>query len=169
MLYNEESVLWQTWKRRIFVFSFLVLVLCITMFPIWQKIGMQPLLLLIIVYQWSLYRSDLISIEQLVLISLILDGIYAYPLGFSAVRLLGIYTLLLTQKRILSHQRFPWVWAGFAVFVGADALIYGILLSCVKGEWVGLLPLIPGAILTITLYPPVVWGLNRFVIKRLVS
>jgi rod shape-determining protein MreD len=167
MIYNEESVLWQTWKRRLFVFSFLILVLCLTVLPIWEKIGMQPMLLLIIVYHWSVYRPDLLPFEQLVLLSLILDGVYAYPLGFSALRLLGLYTLLMTQKRILSYQRFHWVWAGFAVFVMVDAMIYGILLSCVKQEWTGILPLLPGSLLTIALYPPIVWVLNRFMVKHL--
>jgi rod shape-determining protein MreD len=167
MIYNEESVLWQTCKRRLFVFSFLILVLCLTVLPIWEKIGMQPMLLLIIVYHWSVYRPDLLPFEQLVLLSLILDGVYAYPLGFSALRLLGLYTLLMTQKRILSYQRFHWVWAGFAVFVMVDAMIYGILLSCVKQEWTGILPLLPGSLLTIALYPPIVWVLNRFMVKHL--
>jgi len=93
MMYSEESLLWQIWKRRFLVFSFLILLLCLTVLPIWQKIGIQPTLLLIILYHWSIYRSDLLSIEQLVLISLILDGTYAYPLGFSALRLLIAYTL----------------------------------------------------------------------------
>lgn len=169
MMYNEESFLWQTWKRRIFVSLFLVFVLCISLFPIWQKLGMQPTLILIIIYHWTIYRSDLISIEQLVLLSLLLDGVYAFPLGFSALRLLGIYTLLLTQKRILSHQRFHWVWVGFSLFVMVDAIFYGILLSFVKQEWVGIFPLLPGSSLTIILYPSMVWALNRFVVKRLVS
>lgn len=167
MMLSEESVVWQTWKRRFIVFSFLIAVLCLTVLPIWQKIGIQPTLLLIILYHWSLYRADLLPVEQLVLISLILDGIYAYPLGFSALRLLIVYSLLMTQKRILSHQRFHWVWGGFSIFVIIDAHIYAILLSCVKHEWTGILPLIPGVMLTVGLYPLAVWGLNRFVMKRL--
>jgi cell shape-determining protein MreD len=137
------------------------------MLPLWQKIGVQPTLLLIILYHWTLYRSDLLPVEQLVLISLIQDGVYAYPLGFSALRLLIGYALLMTQKRILSHQRFLWVWGGFGVFVILDALIYATLLSCVKHEWTGVFPLIPGIMMTMGLYPPMVWAMNRFVMKRL--
>ena len=167
MMYGEESLVWQTWKRRFLVFSFLILLVCLTILPIWQKIGIQPTLLLIILYHWSIYRSDLLPIEQLVLISLILDGIHAYPLGFSALRLLTAYTVIMTQKRILFHQRFHWIWGGFAIFVICDAFIYAILLSFVKDTWAGILPLIPGMMLTIGLYPPTVWVINRFVMKRL--
>lgn len=167
MIHSENSVLWQTWKHRFIVFFFLITVMCVSILPIWQKIGIQPTLLLIIIYHWSLYRSDLLPIEQLVLISLILDGIYAYPLGFSALRLLIPYSLLMTQKRIISQQRFHWVWGGFGVFVIIDAFIYAILLSCVKDEWTGILPLIPGMLLTLGLYPLAVWGINRFVMKKL--
>jgi rod shape-determining protein MreD len=166
MIFNEESLLWQTWRRRFLVFCFLLSVLCLTILPIWQKIGIYPTPLLIILYYWSFYRSDLLPVEQLVLISLILDGIYAYPLGFSALRLLIAYMLVMTQKRILYHQRFHWIWAGFGLLVVVDAFIYAILISFVKHEWTGILPLIPGILLTIGLYPPTVWAINRFVMKR---
>lgn len=167
MMYQDESALWQTWKRRLIVFSLLLAILCITILPIWQKMGIQPTLLLIIIYHWSIYRSDLLPVEQLVLISLILDGIYAYPLGFSALRLLIEFSILMTQKRILCHQRFHWVWGGFCIFVLIDSLIFTILLSCVKHEWTGIIPLIPGMILTAGLYPMMILGLNRFVKKQL--
>jgi len=167
MVYREGSVLWQTWKRRFIGFSLLFIMLCATVLPVWQNIGIQPTLFLIILYHWSIYRQDLLPAEQLVLMSLILDGVYAYPLGFSAIRLLIGYSLLMTQRRIICHQRFHWVWSGFGIFVAMDTLLFAILLSCVKHEWIGILSLIPGMMLTIGLYPLVVWGLNRFVMKRL--
>lgn len=167
MMHNEESMLWRIWKVRLLAFVFLVTVVCLTILPLWQKIGIQPTLFLIILYHWTLYRSDLMPVEQLILISLIQDGIYAYPLGFSALRLLMDYTLLMTQRRILSHQRFLWVWGGFGTFVLVDALIYATLLSCVKHEWVGILPLMPGLAMTIGLYPLTIWVMNRYVMRRL--
>jgi cell shape-determining protein MreD len=167
MMYDEESTLWRIWKVRLITFTFLITIVCLTVMPLWQKIGIQPILFLIILYHWTLYRSDLMPIEQLVLISLIQDGIYAYPLGFSALRLLIGYTLLTTQRRILSHQRFLWVWGGFGIFTLIDGLIYAALLSCVKHEWVGILPLTPGFAMTVGLYPLTIWIMNRYVIKRL--
>src|SRR5476649_2839536 len=98
MMHNEESMLWRVWKVRLLAFAFLLTVVCMTVLPLWQKIGIQPTLFLIILYHWTLYRSDLMPIEQLVLISLLQDGMYAYPLGFSALRILIDYALLLTQK-----------------------------------------------------------------------
>lgn len=167
MIYGEESKTWQTWKRRFLVFSYLVIALCITILPIWQKVGAQPTLLLIILYYWTLYRPDLLHIEQLVLISLIQDGLFAYPLGFSALRLLINYALLLTQKRILCQQRFLWIWGGFGIFAIIDSLIFAILLSAAKHEWVGVLPFMPGLLMTISIYPLAIWLINRFMMKHL--
>lgn len=168
MIYGEKLLLWHTWKRRLLSFIFLIVAVCLTILPLWQKIGIQPTLWLIILYHWSIYRSDLLSIDQLVLVSLIQDGIYAYPLGFSALRLLMCYALLITQKRILSHQRFPWVWGGFGIFALLDGLIYTTLFSCIKHEWAGLLPLVPGMLMTLALYPLAVWGINQVIMKRMV-
>lgn len=167
MMYTEESVFWRTWKVRLLTFAILTLAVCLTALPLWQKAGVQPILFLIILYRWSLYRPDLIPVEQLILISLIQDGIHAYPLGFSALRLLIDYTLLATQRRILSQQRFLWVWGGFGIFAFIDACVYVALLSCVKYEWVGILPRIPGLVITISLYPLTTWMINRYVMKRL--
>ena len=167
MMYSEETMAWQTWKRRFLVFLFLISIIFLTILPMWNKIGVQPTLLLIIFYHWSIYRSDLLPLEQLVLLSLILDGLYAYPLGFSALRLLIDYTILITQRRILGHQRFHWVWVGFAVFVMVDAIVFGVLLSIVRHEWLSIFSLIPSMIFTICLYPLIVWFMNRFIMKRL--
>ncbi|MCE3230174.1 MAG: hypothetical protein K0R76_369 [Alphaproteobacteria bacterium] len=167
MIYDEELLPWNIWRRRFLVFIFLTGIVCLTLLPLWQNIGIQPTLFLIILYHWSLYRPDLLTVEQLVLISLIQDGLYAYPLGFSALRLLISYALLATQKRILNHQGFLWVWGGFSIFVLVDALIYAMLLSCVKSEWTGIFPLIPGMLMTTGIYPLAVWAMNRFVMKRL--
>jgi hypothetical protein len=164
-MYGEELWPWKTWMRRFIAFLFLLAAVCLTVLPLWQNMGVQPALFLIILYHWSVYRSDLLSVEQLVLISLIQDGVYAYPLGFSALRILICYALLITQKRILSHQRFLWVWGGFSVFALFDILVYAILLSCVKHEWTGFLPLMPGMLMTIGLYPLVVRMMNRFMVK----
>ena len=164
-MYGEELWSWQTWKRRFLAFLFLLLAVCLSMLPLWQNIGVQPALFLIALYHWSVYRSDLLSVEQLVLISLIQDGIYAYPLGFSALRILICYALLMTQKRILSHQRFLWAWGGFSLFALLDILVYAILLSCVKREWTGFLPLMPAMLMTIGLYPLVVRMMNRFMMR----
>jgi len=167
MVYREKLLPWNAWKRRLLVFVSLVSAVCITILPLWQKIGVQPTLLLILLYHCSVYRPDLLSIDQLVLVSLIEDGIYAYPLGFSALRLLICYALLMTQTRILSHQRFLWVWGGFGIFALLDALIYATLLSFTKHEWADMLPLIPGILMTISLYPPVIWITNLFILKRM--
>jgi hypothetical protein len=133
----------------------------------WQWIGVQPALLLIILYHWTLYRPGLLSVEQLVLLSLIQDGIYAYPLGFSALRLLTDYALLAASKRMLGRQGFIWVWGGFALFAMIDGVIFTSLLLCVQAQCMSMLPLIPGTIMTVSLYPLMVAFINRFVVKRL--
>jgi len=167
MAYEEESLVWRTWKRRLLTFLVLLAALCLTLLPLWQTIGLQPMVLLIVVYYWTIHRPDLLTAEQLVLISLLQDGLYAYPLGFSALRLLVGYALLITQRRTLNHQRFLWIWGGFSVFCLVDALVYTILLSCVKQEWVGILPLLPGILITSSLYPLSVFTINYLVKKQL--
>ncbi|MBM3468089.1 MAG: hypothetical protein FJX71_01500 [Alphaproteobacteria bacterium] len=167
MIDGDHSTSKKVWKHRLLIFIFLVSVVCLNILPVWQSLGVQPVLLLIVLYHCALYRPDLLSVEQLVLISLILDGIYAYPLGFSAVRLLTEYTLLLTQRKILGHQNFLWVWGGFCLFALIDGLLYSILISCVKSQWTGIFPIIPSILLTIGLYPLLTWALNRIIMRRL--
>jgi rod shape-determining protein MreD len=164
---KDSSVGWQLWKQHFLVFLFLLFVLYVTLLPMWQWVGIQPVLLLIILYHWTLYRPDLLSLEQLVLLSLIQDGIYAYPLGFSALRLLIDYALLAASRRMLGRQGFMWVWGGFVLFVMIDTVIFTSLLSCVQAQWRSILPLIPGMFMTISLYPLMVAFMNRFVVKRL--
>jgi cell shape-determining protein MreD len=168
MTFEKDSlVVWQFWKRRFLAFLFLLFVLYVTLLPVWHWIGIQPVLLLIILYHWTLYHPNLLSLEQLVLLSLIQDGIYAYPLGFSALRLLVDYALLTAFKRILGRQGFTWIWGGFALFVLIDAVIFTGLLSCVQARWAPMMSLIPGMIMTGSLYPLMIAFMNRFVMKRL--
>ncbi len=62
-IYSEDLLLWRAWKRRLSVFIFLTGVVCLTMLPLWQQIGIQPTLLLIMIYYWSLFRPDLLPVE----------------------------------------------------------------------------------------------------------
>lgn len=164
-MHQEEGFLWRSCKHQCLVFVFFISFIVLTILPLWHQVGAQPVLWLIILYHWGLYRQDLLRIEQLILISLIQDGLYAYPLGFSALRLLIDYALLTTQGRIISQQTFLWVWGGFGLFVFLDSFIYTGLLSCVKSQWIGTWSLIPGLIMTIGFYPLIVLGINRLMMK----
>ena len=161
MIFEEDHFFWRAWRQRLLVFTLLLAILGLSIIPFWEKIGIYPCLILIALYYWTLYRPHLVPVEQLVLLSLVQDGIYAYPLGFSALRLLTDYTLLTTQKRILKSQRFLWTWGGFGIFALADGLVYLGLMSCIKKQWVDFMPVVPGIIMTVALFPLGVALANR--------
>ena len=87
-----------------------------------------PLMPLIAVYHWGLYRPDLMTPPAVFLVGLLQDLLSGAPVGLHALVMLTVYGVLVTQRRYFFGKAFAIVWLGFAV-VGAGALIQAWVLG----------------------------------------
>ena len=120
-----------------------------------------PMLTLMGVFYWAIYRPDLMPAWAAFGIGLIYDLVGGMPLGINALVLLLVQGAASSQRRFFLGNTFLVAWSGFAV-IGAAAFMLAWLLVMLLVSGVGQ----PKAVvfellLTIAFYPVVSWTLAR--------
>jgi len=77
--------------------------------------ALTPALTLMAVYQWTIYRPDLLPPWGLFVIGLCEDLLSGAPVGLGALVLLVARTAVFRARRQFINRTFPFIWAGFAL------------------------------------------------------
>ncbi len=129
-----------------------------------------PLLPLMAVYHWAVYRSELLPAFAVFLIGMLQDIFSGSPIGVNTLVFLLVYGVVLWQHRFLYGKSFAVIWLGFGIVsAGAFILIWALI-----SLW-NLSVLEPRAIafqylLTVGVFPALAWIFMRwqqFIIRQL--
>lgn len=120
-----------------------------------------PVLPMMAVYYWAIYRPDLLPPSAAFALGLLHDIISGLPLGVSALVLLVIQGGTASQRRFFLGNAFAVAWWGFAlVALGAMALSW--LLVCVLfAKLIEPKAVMFEYLITLSVYPVVSWLLAR--------
>lgn len=158
---------WQrldTVARNLTPFGLAFLLILISTAPthIPELARITPMLGLIAVYHWSIYRPDLMPAWAMFGLGLFHDLIGGGPLGANALLLLLCQGTVVSQHRFFVGKSFIVIWLGFALLAaGAAALAWTLLAGYHVRlvEWRGFLY---QYLLTLAFYPPLAWGFIRW-------
>ena len=120
-----------------------------------------PLLGLIAVYYWSIYRPQLIPAPFVFAVGLVHDLLSGGPLGLMALVLVALHIFCVSQRRVLIGRSFGVGWFGFMLVAPGAALLEWIVASIYFMHPMDPVPLLVQLVLTIVLYPPLNWLFNR--------
>ena len=120
-----------------------------------------PMLTLIAIFYWAIYRPDLIPPSLMFLIGLTQDILLGASIGLMAAIFLGFYGLTLTQRTVFIGKPFYVTWLGFAV-ISAIAFTSIWIISGLLSEsyLVSIAPLVQ-YVLTVLSFPMVIWCFVR--------
>jgi len=145
-----------------FALTFLLLVISAIPFHIPGFAQVAPLLSMIGVYFWAVYRPDLMPAAAVFLIGLVHDFLSGLPVGISALIFLVVLGAALAQRSFFFGKSFVIVWIGFT-FVAAGALaLEWLLLSIVSGELIQVRSALYQFGLTIAVFPVLSWMFTRW-------
>ncbi|WNJ99379.1 rod shape-determining protein MreD [Thalassospiraceae bacterium LMO-JJ14] len=145
-----------------FALTFVLLVIGAIPFHIPGFAQVAPMLPLIGIYFWAVYRPDLMPAAAVFLIGIIHDFLSGLPVGVSALIFLLVLGAALAQRSFFSGKSFVIVWIGF-VFVAAGALaLEWLLLSIVTGELIQARSAIYQFGLTVAVFPVLSWMFTRW-------
>lgn len=119
--------------------------------------GIAPMLGLVAIYYWAIYRPDLLRPFLVFLLGLFNDLLQLLPIGLSALLFLALYQLVLSQRRLFVGQAFPIVWMGFVVVALLASVAQWAVVSWVGGQGLSLQPVFLQFLLTVFLFPLPVW------------
>ena len=95
--------------------TFLLLVLSVipTGIPYYSEI--TPVLPIIAIYHWAIYKPDLLPTWSVFILGCVYDLLSGTPLGLYALVFLSVYGIVIFQRRFLYGKSFLVCWLGFGV------------------------------------------------------
>jgi len=121
----------------------------------------MPALTLMAVYYWTIYRPDLLPPPAIFGIGLVEDLSTGGPLGVTALVLLGVYALVLNQRRLFLGKPFAVTWAGFVLVAILAAVATWLATSLLAFSLLRLTEPLLRLCATATMFPLLVWFFIR--------
>ena len=126
-----------------------------------QLAGVMPLLPMIGVFYWSLYRPDLMVPSVAFLCGLVNDVLLGAPLGVSSLVYLAMQGMTSAQRRFFHGKSFLLVWAGFAMLAAGGMLLQTALSAALYGRLPVAKALAIEYAMTVFCYPLPSWLFSR--------
>lgn len=152
-----------TWVRHLVPVGVTLVLLLLTAIPtrIPGLSGIIPMLPLMGVYYWAIYRPDLLPAWSAFLIGLLYDIIGGTPLGVNALVLLSVQGIAAGQRRFFLGKSFMVAWWAFGLLAAAAAGATWLLVTILYGRALDASPVIFDYLLTMGLFPLLTWTLAR--------
>ena len=120
-----------------------------------------PMLTVIAVYYWSIYRPDLLPMAAVFAVGVFQDALAGMPLGLSALVLITVQYTVIAQRRFFHSKTFLVEWWGFMLVAPGAAFAGWLLASLYFGALVSPRPLGFQLLLSVALYPCLAWLFTR--------
>ena len=98
-----------------FGLSLILVVLSVLPTHIPGYMQIAPVLALISIYHWAIYRPNLLPIFAVFILGLLQDLLLGTPVGLYVLVFLTVHGVVLSQRRFFVGKSFIFFWFGFAV------------------------------------------------------
>ena len=115
-----------------FGLSLLLVILSVvpTYIPGYAQIA--PILALVSIYHWAIYRPNLLPLFAVFILGLLQDLLTGTPPGLYVLVFLTVYGMTLSQRRFFTGKSFAVYWFGFAVVslvASVESWVFGSVLN----------------------------------------
>lgn len=152
-----------TWVRHMVPISVTLFLLLLTAIPTHLPgfAGVAPVLPLMGVYYWAIYRPDLLPAWAAFLVGVLYDILAGTPLGVHALVLLLVQGVAAGQRRFFLGKSFMVAWWAFGLLAAGSAGLSWILVAILAGQILDPRPVLFQYVLTLGLFPLLTWVLAR--------
>jgi len=121
-----------------------------------------PLLPLIAVYHWAVFRPRLLPAYAVFLIGLFQDILTGAPIGVNALVFLAVYGAVLSQKQFFIGKSFIILWLGFSLIAAGAAVFNWLAISILNLTLVEPKTVFFQYLLTLGCFPVIAWAFMRW-------
>jgi rod shape-determining protein MreD len=120
-----KAIIWHKVDRKVketipFVFTFVLVVLSVIPINIPGYKEIAPVLPMISIYHWAIYRPTLLPPWAVFILGALYDILSGVPFGLYTLVFLSVYGVVLWQRRFIIGKSFLIYWLGYgAVSLGA--------------------------------------------------
>ncbi len=153
-----------SWARNMTPFGLTLIMVIVSMVPthVPEYARVVPLLSLMAIYHWAVFRPELLPAFAVFVIGLLQDILSGTPVGVHALVFLIVYGLILSQRRFLAGKSFAVVWLGFSLVASGAAVLSWILVSAYNVVLVDPRPVFFQYLMTLGTFPLLGWFLLRW-------
>lgn len=145
-----------------FALTFVLLVIDAIPFHIPGFAEVAPLLPMIGIYFWAVYRPDLMPMFAVFTIGIMCDFLSGLPVGVSVLTFLAVQAAAMAQRAFFIGKSFIIVWLGFVIVAAGAMSLQWLLLSMLSGTFVDGRPALYQYGLTAAFFPFLAWLLTRW-------
>jgi rod shape-determining protein MreD len=127
--------------------------------PNWSAV--EPLLPLVAVYYWSLYRPDLLPASLAFGLGVVNDVVTGGAIGVSSLVFILVRAMTTSNQRFFHGKSFFVVWSGFGLVGGGAVLLQWLLVSLLFAHFPAPRPMLVELAMTLLSYPLLSWLLTR--------
>lgn len=98
-----------------FILSLILVILSVVPTYIPGSMAVAPILPLVSIYHWAIYRPNLLPVFTVFVLGLLQDLLLGTPVGLYVLVFLTVYGLVVSQRRFFVEKSFVFYWFGFAV------------------------------------------------------
>ncbi|MCK4939019.1 MAG: rod shape-determining protein MreD [Rhodospirillaceae bacterium] len=142
-----------------FVLTALLIVMSAIPTRIPEFAHIAPMLPLMAIYHWSIYRPDLLPAWAVFIAGLMQDALVGTPFGVNALVFLAVHMVVLSQQVFFTGKSFAVVWIGFAMVSAAAFVLTWALVSGFFGQSTGLMNMFFQYLVTLGTFPVLTWML----------
>ncbi|CCG42985.1 rod shape-determining protein MreD [Magnetospirillum molischianum] len=152
-----------TWVRHLIPATATIFLLLITVVPTRLTVfaDIAPMLPLMGVYYWAIYRPDLLPAWLAFAIGLLGDIVGGTPLGANALVLLLVQGTAAAQRRFFLGKSFTVTWWAFGLLAAGAIALNWLLVSVIVGRVVDPAPVLFEYLMTLCCFPLLTWVLAR--------
>jgi rod shape-determining protein MreD len=143
-------------------FTLLLVIISVVPFRLLDFTTAVPLLPLISVYHWAIFRPQLLPIYVVFLLGVLQDVLTGSPIGVNALIFLLVYGSVMSQKAFISGRSFFILWIGFALIAAGALGIKWLVISILNITIVESKTAILQYLLTLGFFPAAAWTFLRW-------
>lgn len=150
--------------RRLTPFGLTVILVVIGAVPLHLPgfASVTPLLPMIGIYYWAIYRPDLMPVAAVFFIGLLYDALSGAPMGVNAAIFVIVHGIIDSQRRFFAGKSFMIIWLGFFLVSAGALLVTWLLVSAFYGTLVKSDALMVQYVITLGCFPLLSWALLRW-------
>lgn len=116
------------------IMAIMVILATVVPFHIPGMASFLPFFNIMMVYYWTIYRTDLFPAWFVFLLGIIQDALYGTPLGLHPFLNLSVWILIVNNREFFSKESFMNVWAKFFLVSFFVAILNWIIFSFLHGR-----------------------------------
>ena len=150
--------------RKLTPFGLTVLLVLVGLVPLHvpEFSRVAPTLAVMAVYYWTIFRPGLLPAPAVFLVGLLQDILSGMPIGINTVVLLGVYGVVLSQRRFFAGKSFVILWLGFALVAGGAEAASWLLVSLFHSSVMAVQPVFFQYLVTLGSFPLLAWFFMRW-------